>query len=179
MVVDCPRIPQCAPYHAAQSHTPSMGYLPASTSSARALTTVAPVPSNFPLALPAAVAFVAALPCDVLASRNASKDRKRFHPHSPDGAGEDRKRPCGRKLTTGRAFRTPRSRPPQRIIVSRCYGRVLCVHGVRGLPRRSLRGKRHFPVLSAVDNVSLTLLALCGLASHRCGGTTDADSVAG
>ena len=56
---------------------------------------------------------------------------------------------------------------------------VMDASPVRGLPWRSLRGKRQFPVLSAVGNVSLTLSALCGLASHRCGGTTDADSVAG
>ena len=82
------------------------------------------------------------------------------------------------KAHHGRACRAPRSRPLQHSIILRCYGRVLCVQGVRGLPRRSLRGKRQFPVLSAVDNVSLTLLALCGLASHRCGGTTDADRLA-
>jgi hypothetical protein len=155
-----------------------MGYLPASTSSARALTTVAPVPSNFHLA---------PLSCRGVrrrASLRCTRQPKRFKGSEKNPSALPRQRWRGSqtalrtKAHHGTACRAPRSRPPQHSIVSRCYGRVLCVHGVRGLPRRSLRGKRQFPVLSAVDNVSLTLLALCGLASHRCGGTTDADRLA-
>ena len=150
-----------------------MGYLPASTSSARALTTVAPVPSNFHLA---------PLSCRGVrrrASLRCTRQPKRFIGSEKIPSALPRRRWRGSqtalrtKAHHGRAFRAPRSRPPQRSIVSRYYGRVLCVHGVRSLPRRSLRASRHFPIRGASENVFFTLLALCGLASHCRGGTID------